>query len=104
MRSKVYLRCDQKFDYADDDTQWDVRSPIFSLSWGGTREFVLSPKPQSQEDARFKLLPVSIPLEDGDLLIMGGECQYSHVHEITKYKDSDTVARRDRINWTLRKH
>ena len=86
--------------------QWDVLAPIFSLSWGGTRTFVLTPKPVSEGGPVRKNgshEKVYIDLEDGDLLVMGGRCQLTHWHEVPKYPKSAPV-RRDRINWTLRKH
>jgi len=45
--------------------------PIFALSWGEARTFRISPKRQPVEG-----LHLEVELGDGDLLVMGGECNY----------------------------
>jgi alkylated DNA repair dioxygenase AlkB len=82
--------------HSDDTRQLVKESPIASLSWGGTRTFVLKPKQKTNplyKAATFELL-------SGDLVIMGGECQTSHTHEIVKLKKSETST--NRINFTFR--
>jgi len=72
-------------------------APIFSLSWGGPRRFVLKPKKNVVGIAR------DFVLRDGDLLVMGGTTQKTHKHEVPKWrKTKDHFLPGKRINWTLR--
>ena len=72
-------------------------APIFSLSWGASRMFSFTKKKKkgirSAPSSR-----VDVVLNDGDLLVMGGNCQDSHKHEIRK----DKKIHGRRINMTLR--
>jgi alkylated DNA repair dioxygenase AlkB len=89
--------------HSDDEDYLYARHPIFSLSWRGTRRFVLRPKKnkknmtQMDSDER----SVEVWLEDGDLLIMGGACQKTHKHEVPKQRKRDSPTS-NRISWTIR--
>ena len=82
--------------HSDDTRQLVEDSPIASLSWGGTRTFVLKPKQKSNPLYKAK----SLELLSGDLVIMGGACQTSHTHEVLKLKKRETSG--NRINFTFR--
>jgi alkylated DNA repair dioxygenase AlkB len=76
--------------YSDDEPYNYVNYPIFSISWGGRRRFLLRPKEGGGEI-------VEIWLEDGDLLIMGGTCQKTHKHEVPKQR-KEALSTSNRIN------
>ncbi len=76
--------------HSDDEKQLVVGSSIASLSWGATRKFKLKAKYTSGLD-------LDIVLEDGDLVIMGGDCQKTHKHSVPKCKCDE-----ERINFTFR--
>ena len=80
--------------HSDDTRQLVPRSPIACLSWGSTRVFTLTSKAKSG--------PVKkrITINSGDLIIMGGDCQDTHKHEIEKLKKGD--ARGNRVSLTFR--
>lgn len=80
--------------HSDDETYLYANYPIFSISWGGPRRFLLRPKVPKQE-------AVEVWLQDGDLLIMGGACQTTHKHEVPKPRKKDPVTS-NRISWTIR--
>jgi alkylated DNA repair dioxygenase AlkB len=69
--------------------------PIWSLSWGGTRRFLFREKSN-------KRMKTEIYLNDGDLLIMGGTCQFTHYHEVPKRRVTLDPPTSRRINWTIR--
>lgn len=81
--------------HADDERDLQAQYPIISLTWGGTRRFVLKPRDKS-------LKKVEMYLEDGDLLLMGGTCQKTHRHEVPKPRSTMDPETSDRINWTIR--
>lgn len=86
--------------HSDDERLMKYHSPIFSLSWGGPRRFVVKPKPylNRPNDATLELL-----LRDGDLVIMGGSLQQTHKHEVPKWKKTmDMHVPTRRVNWTVR--
>mmetsp|Transcript_71661 Transcript_71661/g.133985 ORF Transcript_71661/g.133985 Transcript_71661/m.133985 type:complete len:307 (+) Transcript_71661:82-1002(+) len=83
--------------HSDDEKAHRPGSPIFSLSWGGPRRFVLKTKTKSSEFREQE----EIWLHDGDLLVMGGRCQATHKHEVPKVRKKDPPAT-NRINWTIR--
>merc|ERR1712178_439214 len=60
--------------HSDDERTMRPGSPIFSLSWGGSRRFVLRSKGGTSSLHE----KVEIMLEDGDLLVMGGSRQLTH--------------------------
>ncbi len=83
--------------HCDDEKEMMPYYPIFSLSWGGPRRFVLKPKktsPLTSSSAEFIL-------KDGDLLVMGGSTQLTHKHGIPKLRKKDQISS-NRINWTVR--
>ena len=89
--------------HADDESYLHPRAPIFSLSWGGTRRFLLRKKAtangsDSQKDKGSDKIEW---LEDGDLLVMCGTTQETHKHEVPKVRVKDPLTSR-RINWTVR--
>lgn len=71
-------------------------SPIFSLTWGCLRTFRLTPR--NGQHARAVSKSLKLKLNDGDMLVMGGECQSTHVHELLREKDISGT----RINFTFR--
>jgi alkylated DNA repair dioxygenase AlkB len=81
--------------HSDDVRQLVPGSPIGSISWGCTRTFVLTPINKETENSK-----LSIQLQDGDFILMGGNCQQSHKHEILKLKSGDD--QKNRINFTFR--
>ena len=80
--------------------------PIFSVSCGGDRLFNIIPEASSKSWAYTRKDLVSQPcrleISDGDLVIMGGECQTTHRHDVPKPRCEVEKERRDRINFTLR--
>jgi alkylated DNA repair dioxygenase AlkB len=90
-----YLPDDTIGRHADDERDLLPRWPIFSLSWGGTRRFVLRPKSQTTQKTEFWL-------KDGDLLVMGGRTQETHYHEVPKRRMTMDPTTGRRINWTIR--
>jgi alkylated DNA repair dioxygenase AlkB len=82
--------------HSDDTRQLVPQSPIAGLSWGCPRVFTLSPRFLKKPNQIKK----SIKMESGDLIIMGGDCQLTHKHEIEKLKKGDT--RGNRVSFTFR--
>lgn len=80
--------------HADDEKAMRQEYPIFSLSWGGTRRFLLRERQTKKK--------TELWLEDGDLLVMGGTCQETHQHEVPKRRVTIDPPTSDRINWTIR--
>lgn len=80
--------------HADDEKAMRQEYPIFSLSWGGTRRFLLRERKSKKK--------TELWLEDGDLLVMGGTCQVTHQHEVPKRRVTMDPPTSDRINWTIR--
>ncbi|GMI37212.1 hypothetical protein TrRE_jg6189 [Triparma retinervis] len=83
--------------HADDERQMDPEMPIFSLSWGGTRRFLLRPKEKPTGEGVREFF-----LESGSLLVMGGTCQKTHKHEVPKFRKTKDPPTSRRINWTVR--
>lgn len=81
--------------HADDEKAMHQGWPIFSLSWGGTRRFLLRAKADTMEKTE-------IYLQDGDLLVMGGTTQKTHYHEIPKRRVTMDPPTDQRINFTIR--
>jgi alkylated DNA repair dioxygenase AlkB len=70
-----------------DDTRELVHcAPIYSISWGHPRKFVLEPRIPATAAAASgtSAEPLSLLLGDGDLLVMGGRCQSTHKHSIPR--------------------
>ena len=82
--------------HADDEGALVRGSPIFALSWGATRRFRLLPRDPAEKT-------MELNLSDGDLLIMGGDCQRTHRHDIPKYRKTKApFPPGRRISWTFR--
>jgi len=82
--------------HSDDTRQLYPQSPIASISWGCTRTFVLKAKAKKGS----KVISKQIQLQNGDLVIMGANCQETHRHEILKLRASEATG--NRINFTFR--
>jgi len=90
--------------HKDDEKSMVRGMPIFSMSWGETRRFRLKldakrarPPGGDLADAVESLV---LELAHGDLVVMGGDCQTTHKHEIMKLRKDDPRGRR--VNLTLR--
>jgi alkylated DNA repair dioxygenase AlkB len=99
--------------HSDDEPELDTSWPIFSLSWGGPRRFLLRPKTKSNNpsvrgathhDHESKAQQLhEFVLKDGDLLVMGGKCQDEFKHEIPKVRSTKDGVVGNRISWTIRR-
>ena len=109
--------------HSDDEPEMDtVTYPIVSLSLGGPRRFILKSKQkqkshssqskqqqqhQSQSNNRTIQKNHEFILKDGDLFIMGGNCQKEYKHEIPKVRKTKDHQfggiTSNRISWTLRR-
>lgn len=84
--------------HSDDIRTLVARSPIVGLSWGATRVFTFTAR--SKDPTPNIVLKKRIPMESGDVVIMGGDCQETHKHEIEKLKKGDV--RGNRVSFTFR--
>lgn len=84
--------------HSDDTRQLVPGSPIACLSWGATRVFTLTSKAKTDTCSVVKKKRITI--NSGDLIIMGGDCQGTHKHEIEKLKKGE--ARGNRVSLTFR--
>ena len=82
--------------HADDERQLAAHAPIVSLSFGAPRRFRFT---RAGADWA-KHEKVVVELGDGDALVMGGQTQRTHKHEIMKLRQRDPRGRR--VNLTLR--
>lgn len=88
--------------HSDDEGYLYANHPIFSISWGGTRRFLLRPKrDKKNNNCMTGIETTEVWLEDGDLLIMGGACQKTHKHEVPRQRRKDAPTS-NRISWTVR--
>ena len=86
-------------DHRDDERALVPSAPVASVSWGAARRFTLKPrKKMPAADA----VALELYLGDGDLLVMGGACQQTHVHGVPKRRKKDEGAPGRRISWTFR--
>lgn len=85
--------------HADDESQMDNAYPIWSLSWGGPRRFLLRPKPKTQDAVE---TCKDMLLKSGDLIAMGAKCQQEFKHEVPKLRKKDGLVDH-RISWTIRR-
>ena len=86
--------------HSDDTRQLVQGAPIAGLSWGHARRFVLSPRsklPRALGAKRIELV-----VGDGDLIVMCGDCQETHKHEVPKLKASERASAANRISFTFR--
>lgn len=92
--------------HADDESQMDNTSPIWSLSWGGPRRFLLRPKQSSSSTTTTTQDAIEtckdMLLKSGDLIAMGGQCQQEFKHEVPKLRKKDGLVDH-RISWTIRR-
>ncbi len=79
--------------HADDEPELGVEPVIASISLGGTRDFLLKPKPQSGIESK----TLKLTLEHGSLLWMDGALQQNWLHSIPKRSYAEP-----RINLTFR--
>jgi alkylated DNA repair dioxygenase AlkB len=86
--------------HADDEKQMDNAYPIWSLSWGGPRRFLLRPKPATKDAV--ETCCKDMLLNSGDLIAMGGRCQQEFKHEVPKVRKKDGLVDH-RISWTIRR-
>jgi alkylated DNA repair dioxygenase AlkB len=82
--------------HSDDEPELGNEPVIASLSFGGSREFVLKHKAKRHPN-------LIIPLGDNDLLIMMGETQKNWVHGVNKLKPSHPAFDQGRVNLTFRR-
>ena len=66
--------------HSDDQRQLRRGSPIVSVSWGVSRNFVMVPKKGTQASA--SLRRETLLLNDGDVVAMCGSCQATHKHAV----------------------
>ena len=78
--------------HADDEAEIDQRAPIASLSLGATRDFQL----RDRSTAKRRM---SLPLADGDLLVMHPGCQSRWMHSVPQRRKVQST----RINLTFRR-
>ena len=78
--------------HADDEPEIDQCAPIASLSLGATRDFQLRHRTRPQHR-------ISLPLADGDLLVMDPGCQNHWMHSVPQRRKIQT----QRINLTFRR-
>jgi len=86
--------------HRDNENTLVTGAPIASVSWGATRRFLL--KPHAADGPPAGAQKLELLLGDGDLLIMGGELQRTHTHEIPKPRKKDASDPGRRISWTFR--
>lgn len=79
--------------HADDEPELGEEPQIAALSLGAARRFALEPKPKKLRKRR-----LSIVLENGSLLVMGGRMQHAWRHGVPK----QASAIEERINVTFR--
>ena len=92
-------------DHRDDERALVPRAPVASVSWGAARRFTLKPRkkmPASLEADAADAVALELYLGDGDLLVMGGACQQTHVHGVPKRRKKDEGEPGRRISWTFR--
>ena len=99
-----YMPEDTIASHSDDERSMKNQSPIFSLSWGGPRRFVVRPRLKTTPSNKYTSCSCAdITLRSGDLVVMGGSLQQTHTHEIPKWrKTKDLYVPTRRINWTVR--
>ena len=85
--------------HSDDTRQLVPQSPIACLSWGSSRVFTLTSKAK-KSGTSYLVEKKRITLNSGDLIIMGGDCQDTHKHEIEKFKKGDVKG--NRVSLTFR--
>lgn len=77
--------------HSDNESQFVENSPIYSLSYGATRKFII-------KDAKTKETVYELNVEDGMMIVMCGEMQKYYKHGVPKTKKCKEL----RINITMR--
>ncbi len=77
-------------EHSDNEKDLVQGAPIYSFSFGATRDFIIKSKKDDQK--------IVLPLEDNTLLIMGGETQKYYKHSVPKR----LKCKKARINVTIR--
>jgi len=86
--------------HSDNEASIAPKTEIASISFGQVRRMKFKPQKQHMPQDGNELV---IELNHGDLVIMGGTCQFTHLHEIMKVKKRErTDADARRINFTIR--
>jgi alkylated DNA repair dioxygenase AlkB len=62
--------------HSDDESKMTPDSPVITISFGSTRDFVLKNKTTNEK--------IMIPMTNNDVLVMGGKCQKTHRHGVPK--------------------
>jgi len=81
--------------HGDDEKELADGTPIISISFGATRKFRIREKTT-------KNIVHDIDLDDGTCVIMGGNMQKTHTHEIVKVNGDKGLKIGPRINITIR--
>ena len=91
-----WYECDRSIGKHFDDTrQLRENSDVFSYSFGpAIRNFILEPKKKEEQTFHVKL-------KHNTLVVMGGQCQTTHVHSVPKIKAGEKDSGR-RLNITFR--
>lgn len=84
--------------HSDDERQLKDGSPIYSLSFGDTRDFVVKSKKKMNNGTYYKNV---ISLKDNTCLIMSGEMQKHYTHAVPKRVSKESSSER-RVNVTFR--
>jgi alkylated DNA repair dioxygenase AlkB len=84
--------------HADDESQLVPQSPIYSFSFGETRNFRISSKANVSE----KIEPITLELHNNSLVVMAGKMQTYYLHEVPKVTGKKGEALKSRINVTFR--
>lgn len=71
--------------HADDEKELGKNPAIGSVSFGAMRAFEMKPKHKTRASEK-----LSVPLEDGDYLLMRGATQHNWLHQIPKVKAAAT--------------
>ena len=94
--------------HSDDEKELVRRAPVVSLSWttrGHYRRFRFTAKkhaPDAMLPDAWGFGPGCMPLRNGCLVVMGGQCQSTHKHELMKSTKQLGECEGRRINLTLR--
>lgn len=80
--------------HADDEPELGASPQIAAVSLGARRKFVLEPKPKKLRHRK-----VTLQLDPGSLLVMGGRIQHTWRHSVPKQRTLES----ERINVTFRK-
>lgn len=82
--------------HSDDESSLTPDMPIVSVSLGATRDFQLRPVKHYQEILGKET--ITVPLREGDILIMGGTTQKYYAHSVPKR----LRVKEPRLNYTFR--